>query len=230
MFTGIVEEMGRVSQVEDRPGSRRLVVAAERVVRDTRVGDSVSVHGVCLTVVALDEAAGTLAFDAVPETLRRTTLGALRPGDAVNLERAARLGTPIGGHLVQGHVDGTARVSSIEPDGDALRVIFEIDPDLGRWLVPRGFVAVDGASLTVVRAEPSCFEVTLVPHTRRSVVLGSAAVGYLANVEIDVTARHVERAVGERLAALERRLGELADAFERRLGALESRVGATRPT
>ena len=187
MFTGIVEEVGRVKAA----GDGRLTVSASTVMDDLRVAGSISVNGACLTVTSLDEA--TFSVDVVPETLRRTNLGAVRPGDGVNLERPVPAGGRLDGHVVQGHVDGTGVVDSVKSDGTALMVRFAAPPDVMRYIVPKGFVAVDGTSLTVVDCDDSGFTVTVIPFTRDNTVLGARAAGDVVNLEIDVLAKYVER-------------------------------------
>ncbi|MFC1935419.1 riboflavin synthase [Chloroflexota bacterium] len=189
MFTGIVEEMGRVMEATPT----RLVIQAHVTLDGTRVADSIAVNGACLTVV--DIQGDTLAVDVVPETLRRTNLGDARPGDLVNLERSLALGDRMGGHMVQGHVEATARVISLEPEGEAVNIGFHAPPEIMRYVVPKGFIAVDGISLTVVQYNPSSFTVTVIPYTREQTVLGSRRVGDRVNLETDVIARYVERLV-----------------------------------
>ena len=207
MFTGIVEEVGRVASIDKRPEGVRLTTESRVVHRGAALGDSIAVNGVCLTVVAIDGA--RLSFDAVPETLRRTNLGALDAGSPVDLERPVAAERPMGGHYVQGHVDGTVTVRSARSDGDARDVWFDAPRELMRFVVEKGYVTVDGASLTVVATDDAGFAVTLVPHTRENVVFGGAAPGYVANLEVDVMAKYVERLVGARLEALEARLAKL---------------------
>lgn len=207
VFTGIVEEMGVVVAVDRREGGLGLTLRGEVVLEGLRIGDSVAVMGVCLTATRVG--ADQFDVDAVPETLARTTLGALTAGAPVNLERALAAGRPMGGHYVQGHVDGTAHVVAVVPDGEALNVEFEVESRLATYVVEKGFVAVDGVSLTVVRAEEHRFSVTLVPHTQQTVTLGTLAKGARVNVELDVMAKYVERSVGARLAELEERLRAL---------------------
>lgn len=207
MFTGIVEEIGRVAALERREGATRIVTEGRVVHEGAQLGDSIAVNGVCLTVVTIEGA--RLAFEAVPETLRRTNLGALEVGSPVNLERPVSGGRPMGGHYVQGHVDGTARVRAVREDGEALEVAFDAPAALLRFIVEKGYVAVDGASLTVVSADARGFSVTLVPHTRAGVVFGDPEVGYVANLEVDVMAKYVERMLGARLGAIEARLAAL---------------------
>lgn len=209
MFTGIVEEMGRVTALETREGNLHLVVHTEAVHEGARLGDSICVNGVCLTVVAIGEAPASLAFDAVPETLQRTNLGALSVEDRVNLERAATASTPMGGHYVQGHVDATGQIRESRRVEGALDVWFDAPASLSRFIVEKGYVTVDGASLTVVETDAAGFSVTLVPHTRENVVFGLAETGRAVNLEVDVMAKYVERLMGPRLAALEARLAAL---------------------
>jgi riboflavin synthase len=207
MFTGIVEEMGPVVDLEVREGATRLTVEGKVTAEGTTLGDSIGVNGVCLTVVALEGA--RMAFEAVPETLRRSNLGRLKEGQRVNLERAVPEGRPMGGHYVQGHVDATAELVAVDVDGEARNVTFRIPEELARYVVEKGYVALDGVSLTVVEVEGDRFMVTLVPHTQEAVTLGAAPVGYVANFEVDVLAKYVERVVGPRLDALEARLAKL---------------------
>lgn len=207
MFTGIVEEIGRVYAIEKRPERVRLTTDGAVVHERAQLGDSIAVNGVCLTVVAIDGA--RLAFDAVPETLRKTNLGALEVGSPVDLERPVSGARPMGGHYVQGHVDGVMTLRSRAPDGDAVTVWFDAPAELMKYVVPKGFVTVDGASLTVVDTDDAGFSVTLIPHTREHVVFGEAPAGYVANLEVDVMAKYVERMLGARLDAINARLDAL---------------------
>jgi len=187
MFTGIVEERGAVRSA----GPDRLEVACRTVAADTRVGDSISVNGVCLTAVEVDE--GRLAFDLSPETVKRTTLGDLAEDDPVNLERPVTLATRLGGHLVQGHVDGVGEVVEVEADGEGARMRVRAPDELSRYLVEKGSVAVDGVSLTVAGIEGARFEVALIPHTLDATTLGARGPGDRVNLETDVLAKYVER-------------------------------------
>ncbi|RLB55732.1 MAG: riboflavin synthase [Deltaproteobacteria bacterium] len=207
MFTGIVEEIGTVASVETREGATRLDLSCSGVLEGVQVGDSIGVCGVCLTVTEFT--AGTFACEAVPETLRCTNLGRLRKGDRVNLERAVTEGRPFGGHYVQGHVDDIAEVVEITPDGEAFTYRFRVTPGFTRYLVPKGFVTVDGASLTVVEAGEDWFTVTLIPHSQENLVMGIEGVGYVVNIEVDVMGKYVESFVGSRLESLEARLAQL---------------------
>ena len=193
MFTGIVRELGEVASVEGGGDGVRLVVTAPETAAQAAPGDSVSVAGVCLTVV--EASGGRLAFDAVAETLRRSSLGRLGPGARVNLEPALRAGEPLGGHIVQGHVDGVGRVRSL---GD--RTWLDAPPELLRYCVEKGSIAVDGCSLTIAALDDAGFAVALVPHTLAVTTLGSLRPGDLVNLEVDVLAKYVERLVEPRLA------------------------------
>ena len=197
MFTGIVEELGEVLAVTTDGATRRLTVRASVVLDGSDVGASVAVNGACLTVVTRDKT--TLAFDVGPETIERTTLGRLRAGAAVNLERPLRLGTPLGGHLVLGHVDGVATVNDISRVESTARVRIALpDPEFAPLIVPKGSVAVDGVSLTVAALEAAAFEVMLIPHTLAATTLGRLRVGQPVNIEADVIGKYVVRSLALR--------------------------------
>jgi len=188
MFTGIVEELGRVVS---RDGSR-IVVRSPIAASDAAVGDSVSVGGVCLTVVGLD--GDELSFDMAPETFERTSLGSLRPDHPVNVERPATLASRLGGHLVQGHVDGIAHVSAVDPDAEGgARVSVRLPGRLLRFVVEKGSITLDGVSLTVAAVRDDEIDVALIPHTRVATTLGSIELGDPMNVEVDVVAKYVAR-------------------------------------
>ena len=193
MFTGIVREQGQVVSAEAGGAGVRLVVDAPVTAGAVAVGDSVSISGVCLTVTAA--ANGSLAFDVVHETLNRTAFGDLAPGTPVNVEPALRAGDPLGGHYVQGHVDGVGRIRRIDPEGDGRRVWIDPPSELERYLVEKGSVAIDGVSLTVAQLDESGFAVALIPHTLAVTTLGGRAAGDLVNLELDVLAKYVERLV-----------------------------------
>jgi riboflavin synthase len=196
MFTGLVEEVGRVVALE--AGEMiRLRVSARRVPGGTRVGESVSVNGVCLTVEGLD--GDTLAFQAMPETLRRTALGDLVEGSAVNLERAMTLERRFGGHLVQGHVDGVGEVRAIYSEGEAQIWEFEAPAGVLRYTVEKGSVCVDGISLTVVALRDASFTASILPQTRANTNLGELRVGDRVNLEADVVGKYVERLLEPRV-------------------------------
>ena len=193
MFTGIVRERGRVVGTDARHGGLRLRVHAPRIASEIEIGDSVSVSGCCLTAVEVGD--GTIAFDVVPESLARTSLGALSEGSHVNVEPALRAGEPLGGHYVQGHVDAVGRVRSIEADGLGARVRIDLPPELLRYCVEKGSIAVEGTSLTIAALDEDGIEVALVPHTLAETTLGVLAPGAAVNVEADVLAKYVERLV-----------------------------------
>ncbi len=187
MFTGIVEEIDLVRSVQ----RDALTIQASKVLEGTRVGDSISVNGVCLTVVALD--ASSFKVNVMPETLKRTNLGGLRPGDTVNLERALALGGRLGGHLVQGHVDATGKLLSVAPVEKAILARYSVPAELMHYIVPKGFIAVDGVSLTVTEVDASSFSVSLVEITQETTNLGRHRPGDLVNLEVDILAKYVER-------------------------------------
>ena len=192
MFTGIVRERGRVVSVERNGGGVHLRIAA-RTTADAAPGDSIAVSGCCLTVVAAD--GETLEFDAVPETIGRTTLGRLEQGAEVNLEPALRAGEPLGGHFVQGHVDGRARVAAFDREGDGARLRLELQSELLRYCVEKGSIALDGVSLTVAALRDDGIEAALVPFTLEHTTLGRLAPGDEVNVEVDLLAKYAERVV-----------------------------------
>jgi riboflavin synthase len=196
MFTGIVEEVGEVAAVEPRGDSAVLTVRASRIADDLVHGASIAVSGVCLTVVGQD--ARGIAFDVMGETLKRSVLGALAPGDRVNLERAVRADARLDGHVVQGHVDGTGVVVSRTP-GDAWEAVrFGLPAELARFVAEKGSIAVDGVSLTVSAVGPDWFDVGLIPETLRATTLGGKAPGDPVNLEVDVLAKYVARLMESR--------------------------------
>ena len=191
MFTGIVVEQGTVTRAREKRGSLDLEIEAPRIAREVSVGDSVAVNGVCLTAVKAGRR--TMRFEAIEETLSRSTLGNLKRGGNVNLELPARLMDRLGGHLVQGHVDGLVRVARIEDEDDARRFWFEAPTEILKYMVAKGSVALDGVSLTVVDVGLKTFQVALIPHTLKATTLGKLKVGSIVNVEVDVIAKYVER-------------------------------------
>jgi len=196
MFTGIVEEMGRVVRMLPADQGVRIEVDGPLVSNGLRVGDSVAVNGVCLTVVATTPTG--FASDVVKETLDRTNLGALRPGWSVDLERPMKASGRFDGHIVQGHVDGVGHVASLTPEGDGVRMKITIPGNLERFVVEKGSITIDGVSLTVAGLMKGGFEVALIPHTLAVTVLGKRAPGDQVNLEVDVIAKYVERLLGER--------------------------------
>ena len=186
MFTGIVEEVGKVLSVEEG----RLVVEASLALEGLKVGDSIAVNGACLT--AVEVGAGSFRADISPETVRRTNLGRLRVGSGVNLERPLAAGDRMGGHIVQGHVDGTGAVRSFKPERDTVMVTFSVPRKLTPYIVEKGFISVDGASLTVVKRGASSFSVAVIPYTLDHTVLRERQKGDRVNLEVDILAKYVE--------------------------------------
>jgi len=192
LFSGIVQDLGRVSAREVRGGDLRLTIECPRLeLSRLQVGDSICVQGCCLTAIALQ--GRSFAADLSRETLALTTLGELTPGAAVNLEPALRAGDPLGGHLVSGHVDGVAQVLEVSGDARSLRLTIEVPPPLARYLAPKGSVAVDGVSLTINAVQQASFGVNIIPHTRSSTTLGALRVGARVNLEVDQVARYLAR-------------------------------------
>jgi len=187
VFTGIIEEIGRIASAQ----SNNLVISASDVLQEIELGGSIAVNGVCLTVINFDS--NSFSVDIMLETLKQTNLGLLCAGDEVNLERPVTLRKPLGGHLVQGHIDGTGRVTSITWDGEAMIIRFEAPLEVMRYLVKKGFIAVDGVSLTMASRDTSSFQVSIVDFTRRHTTLGSRQVGDIVNLEVDIIAKYVEQ-------------------------------------
>jgi riboflavin synthase len=191
VFTGIVREVGRVASVGGGDDGLELVVEGPATAARVEVGGSVSIDGVCLTAESVDGA--SMVFRAVPETLSRSSLGRLTSGSRVNLEPALLAGEPLGGHYVQGHVDGVGAVRSVEPEGDGARVVVSASHGILRYCVEKGSIAVDGVSLTVASLDGDSFSVALIPHTLAGTTLGELEPGREVNLEVDVLAKYVER-------------------------------------
>jgi riboflavin synthase len=191
VFTGIVESVGRVARIEREGTLARLAIDAPELSEGVRIGDSVAVNGGCLTVTRLED--GRFHFEAVRETLERTSLGGLAVGSRVNLERAMRAGDRLDGHIVQGHVDGTGIVRALERRAEDVRLEVDCGPEIGDFLVPKGSVAIDGVSLTVVNVSASGFDVALIPHTLEATNLGARRPGGRVNLEADVLGKYVKR-------------------------------------
>lgn len=191
MFTGIVEEVGVVASIDSLDQASRIRITGMLVTSDAQPGDSIAVNGVCLTVV--DPRDGTFAADVMAETLNRSSLSAITVGAQVNLERAARVDSRLGGHIVQGHVDGVGRISSIEIQENWTLVAIAIPPDLSRYLVEKGSITVDGVSLTVVAVTADEFTVSLIPTTLSETTMGSKVAGDSVNLEVDIIAKYVEK-------------------------------------
>ena len=196
MFTGIVEELGQVTGWQVLPDAARITITGPVVTSDAKHGDSIAVNGVCLTVV--DTAAGAFTADVMKVTLDRSSLGALCVGSAVNLERAVRLQDRLGGHVVQGHVDGTGELLSVTPDEHWTIVRVSLPAELDRYVVQKGSITVDGISLTVADTAPGWFEISLIPTTLTLTTLGRKAPGDPVNLEVDITAKYVEKLLAAR--------------------------------
>jgi riboflavin synthase len=185
MFTGIIEEVGSIVSVT----AGKVTVGAKQTLKDLQLGGSIAVNGICLTVTSIDEK--SFSVDVMPETLRKTNLGLLHPGDRVNLERPIKLNGEIGGHLVQGHIDDTGRVLQITKEDEALLMRFRTEPEVMRYIVPKGFIAVDGISLTVTTKDTDTFGVSIVGYTREHTILADRKPGDLVNLEVDIIGKYV---------------------------------------
>jgi riboflavin synthase len=194
MFTGIVRELGLVASLEGGTDGVRLRLEAPATASEIAVGDSVSINGCCLTAIQVEN--GLMSFEAVPETLRRTSLGRLSAGDRVNLEPALRAGDALGGHYVQGHIDEVGTVRSVESEGEGKRVWFDAPSDVMRYVVEKSSIAIEGVSLTVAELDESGFAVALIPHTLAETTLGELTPGDSVNLETDILAKYVERLLG----------------------------------
>ena len=219
MFSGIVAEVGTVKAVEGSKEAAALTIEASSTFADVAVGESIAVNGVCLTVV--HRHGSTFAVDVSPETLRTTNLGELRSGDGVNLERSLSLNDRIGGHLVSGHVDGVGRIIDKRPEANALQYDMQVPKGLMRYIVPKGSIAVDGISLTVVACRPDGFQVTIIPHTAAVTTIGRKGLGATVNLECDMIGKYVERALQARLEGEGAEAGEWQMAVLRRHGFAE---------
>lgn len=186
MFTGISEELGKVSLLQ--PG--KLIIKAHKVLDGTGIGDSISINGACLTVVEFSSNYFTVQM--VPETIRRTNLGLLKAGDEVNLERPLALGGRLGGHIVQGHIDERGKVISLQPEGDANIIRFQAPHEVMRYVVIKGFIAIDGISLTVVDRDDGSFVVSIIPHTWQNTTFYKRRIGDIVNLEVDIIAKYIE--------------------------------------
>lgn len=194
MFTGIVEEMGRVLALTGDQERDNCITVASRIAREgAKLGDSIAINGTCLTVTALDEASFTVGLS--PETLRRTNLGHLTVGAWVNLERSLSFGGRMGGHYVQGHVDGVGSIVAIVPEGDSKRILIRPPADLMRYIVEKGFIAVDGVSMTVAELDETSFTLAMIAYTQEAVIMGQQRVGAMVNLEVDIMAKYVERLI-----------------------------------
>ena len=191
MFTGIIEEVGEITGLRQTGTSTVLGVRAKTVLGGTKIGDSIAVNGVCLTVVRLT--GDGFDGDVMPETLRRTNLGKLKPKSRVNLERAMAADGRFGGHIVAGHVDGTGTITELKPEGNAVWVTVSAAPELLRYIVEKGSITIDGISLTVAYVDDSCFKVSIIPHTGEETTLLTRTAGYEVNLETDIVGKYVEK-------------------------------------
>lgn len=194
MFTGIIEEIGKIKSITRGSRSVALEVQAKKVLEDTKVGDSIATNGVCLTVTSLT--GDGFRADVMPETVRRSNLGTLKPGDRVNLERALCLSSRLGGHIVAGHVDGTGRITDIQRDDIAVWITISADAQLLRYMIEKGSITIDGVSLTIAYVDESVFRVSVIPHTQEETTLTGRHSGDIVNLENDMIARYVEKLMG----------------------------------
>ena len=196
MFTGIIEELGTFGGLS----GGKIVIKCQKVLEDVKIGDSISVNGICLTVTTFTS--GSFTADVMPETIRRTSLDNLKTGDIVNLERALRLGDRLGGHIVSGHIDGVGKIKSMKTEGNAIIVTVEAQKDLLRQIAAKGSVALDGMSLTVVDVSNDKFSVSLIPHTREVTNFKTKKINSPINIETDVLAKYVERLMNHKSTAI----------------------------
>ncbi len=193
MFTGLVEELGKVKQIARGNHSVRITITADKVLSDVRLGDSIAVNGTCLTVVEYN--ADSFTADVMPETVDKTVLASLKQGSTVNLERCLRVGDRLGGHIVSGHIDDVGTITSRERNDIAVIIKITAPPSVMRYIIPKGSIAVDGVSLTVVEVSASWFSVSLIPHTAKLTTVGLKAVGDTVNLEADVVGKYIERMI-----------------------------------
>ena len=191
MFTGIVEEVGRIITADRKGNSARLKIEAEKVLEDIKIGDSIAVNGICLTVTSFGK--NYFTADVMHETLRRSSIGEAAAGSPVNLERAMAANSRFGGHIVSGHIDGTGTVQSIEPDDNAIWYTIAAKPNLLRYIVEKGSITIDGISLTVAYVDEHCFKVSIIPHTQQVTALHDRGVGDIVNLECDIIGKYVEK-------------------------------------
>lgn len=196
MFTGLIQDVGKIQSIERRSGGICLTISTRLDLSAAKIGDSISVDGVCLTVVKLS--GPTFTVQVSPETLRRTTLATAKEGQSANLETALKMSDPLGGHFVAGHVDGTGEILEAVPEGNSFRYRFRVPNEIGRFLVEKGSVAVDGISLTVLEAHDQEFSVSVIPHTVQATTLGKKKAGDRVNLENDLIAKYVEKFVHQR--------------------------------
>ena len=195
MFTGLVEELGKVTNITRTSQSVRITIGADKVLTDVKIGDSIAVNGTCLT--AVDYNTKSFTADVMPETVNRTVLASLKPGDIVNLERCLKVGDRLGGHIVSGHIDGIGTITAKQRNDIAIIVTITASPHLLRYIIPKGSIAVDGTSLTVVEIGANWFTVSLIPHTAGLTTVGLKSSGQPVNLEVDIIGKYVERLLGQ---------------------------------
>jgi riboflavin synthase len=191
MFTGIIEEKGIIKSVKTEGRSSRIVISAHKILEDMKAGDSINTDGICLTVTGFS--ANTFTVDVMPETMQRSTIGKMKPGSIVNLERALRLSDRLGGHIVSGHIDGTGKIERIRKDENAVRISITAEDSILKYIVEKGSVAIDGISLTVVSADRHSFEVSVIPFTQAETSIFDKKVGDPINIECDIIGKYVEK-------------------------------------
>ena len=191
MFTGIIEEVGQVKSIKEGTISSTILVEASKVLENTKIGDSICTNGVCLTVIEINK--NEFKADVMAETLRRSNLGSLKKGSKVNLERALTLQTPLGGHLVSGHIDGVGKIIEIKPEDNATWFYIELDKKLLRYVVEKGSIAIDGISLTVAYVDNRGFKVSIIPHTSKETILLTKKVSDEVNIECDIVGKYIEK-------------------------------------
>lgn len=194
MFTGIIEEMGIIKSIKQAEKSSVLRIKGQKVLQGTHIGDSISTNGICLTVTKIEK--DFFEADVMSESLKRTNIGELAPGSYVNLERALSLATRLGGHMVSGHIDGTGQIREFRRDGNAVWITVETSPELLRYIIEKGSIAIDGVSLTVVTVDDQSFQVSVIPHTGEETVLLQKQPGSTVNLECDMIGKYVEKLLG----------------------------------
>ncbi|MGB9711167.1 MAG: riboflavin synthase [Thermodesulfovibrio sp.] len=209
MFTGIIVEVGKIHEIQKIAQGARLKIFSKKLTESSQIGDSICVNGVCLTICEIDKTKNIISFDISHETLQKTTLGELKKGDSVNLEPALTLNTPLGGHLVSGHVEGIGKIKKIEKIGNDLKIEIEASEEILRYCIKKGSIAVDGVSLTIVDLFSNSFTVVIIPHTAKMTTLGLKKVGDKVNLESDIIAKYVEKFVNQSLDKEDRLLRKL---------------------
>lgn len=211
MFTGIIEEIGRINQIRTGEKSCILIISASKILSDLQIGDSIAVNGTCLTVCHFD--AYCFSADVMPETMRRTNLGKLSPGSPVNLERAMSADGRFGGHIVSGHIDGTGKIVNFKKEDNAVWVKISADPDLLYYMIQKGSVAIDGISLTIAEISQKDFSVSVIPHTRQQTTLLSKKAGELVNLECDMIAKYLAKFQNSGNSGNHRKTNSISEAF-----------------